>query len=140
MSAAREIGFLITDVKRMIRRQYLKQDMSVTPMQARALVYVSRNEGIRQVSLAEILEIQPIATARLIDQLSEDGLVERRPDPTDRRAYGLYLADGAQARLDEIDLFIEDVSQKAVAGMSEQDVEQLTRLLSIMHQNLLDKE
>ncbi len=140
MSAVREIGFLITDVKRMMRRQYLKQDMSVTPMQARALVYVSRNEGLRQVALAEILEIQPITTARLIDQLSEDGLVERRPDPKDRRAHCLYLAEGARSRLDEIDLFVENVNQKAVEGMSLEEIKQLTRLLKIMHTNLLDKE
>lgn len=140
MSAVRELGFLLTDVKRLMRREYLSRDMSVTPMQARALVYVSRCEGIRQVALAEVLEIQPITTARLIDQLSEEGLVERRQDPTDRRAYCLYLAEGARQRLDEIDALVDDVNQKAVTGFSDDDIEQLTRLLKAMHSNLLNKD
>lgn len=140
MSLEREIGFLLNDVKRLMRREYMKSDMTITPMQARALVYVSRFEGIRQVALAEILEIQPITTARLIDQLSEDNLVIRRQDPTDRRAYCLYLAEGARQRLDEIGLLVADVNQKALAGLSADEVTTLVRLLKTMHSNLSEKE
>ncbi len=140
MSLEREIGFLLTDVKRLMRREYLKSELPITPMQARALVYVSRFEGIRQVALAEILEIQPITTARLIDQLSEDNLVVRRQDPTDRRAYCLYLAEGARQRLDQIGSLVADVNQKALAGIPAEEVETLVRLLKTMHSNLCDKE
>lgn len=136
MSNTREISFLLTDVKRLLRREYLKRDLPITPMQARALVYVSRFEGLRQVALADILEIQPITTARLIDQLSQDGLVERRQDPTDRRAYCLYLSEGARARLDEIGLLVEEVNHKAVSGLSSDELAQLVRMLKIMHGNL----
>ena len=58
--SVRELSFLLTDVKRLLRREYLKSDLPITPMQARALVYVSRFEGLRQKALADILEIQPI--------------------------------------------------------------------------------
>lgn len=138
MSVEKEIGFLINDVKRLMRREYLKRDLPITPMQARALVYVSRFEGIRQVALAEILEIQPITTARLIDQLSEDGLVERRQDPTDRRAYCLYLAEGARQQLDEIGEIVEDVNHKAVMGLSQTEIEQFVNTLKVIHKNLSD--
>lgn len=136
MTSTKEIGFLITDVKRLLRREYLKSDLPITPMQARALAYVSRFEGIRQVALAEILEIQPITTARLIDQLSEDGLVERRQDPTDRRAYCLYLTEGACERLQDIRSVVEEVNQKALAGLSEEEIGQLMHILTTMHRNL----
>ena len=138
MSVEKEIGFLINDVKRLMRREYLKRDLPMTPMQARALVYVSRYEGIRQVALAEILEIQPITTARLIDQLSEDGLVERRQDPTDRRAYCLYLAEGARQQLESIGEIVDDVNHKAVEGLSKTDVEQFVSTLKVIHKNLSD--
>ncbi|RUM55160.1 MAG: MarR family transcriptional regulator [Marinomonas sp.] len=134
--SVRELSFLLTDVKRLLRREYLKSDLPITPMQARALVYVSRFEGLRQKALADILEIQPITTARLIDQLSDEGLVERCPDPTDRRAHCLYLTDQAQALLDDIGVVVEDVNRKAVAGLSADEIDQLLHLLKVMHSNL----
>jgi|TARA_Y100000310_G_scaffold335157_1_gene416507 DNA-binding MarR family transcriptional regulator len=136
LMSVRELSFLLTDVKRLLRREYLKSDLPITPMQARALVYVSRFEGLRQKALADILEIQPITTARLIDQLSDEGLVERRPDPTDRRAHCLYLTDQAQALLDDIGVVVEDVNRKAVAGLSADEIDQLLHLLKVMHSNL----
>ena len=134
--SVRELSFLLTDVKRLLRREYLKSDLPITPMQARALVYVSRFEGLRQTALADILEIQPITIARLIDQLSDEGLVERRPDPTDRRAHCLYLTGQAQALLDDIGVVVEDVNRKAVAGLSADEIDQLLHLLKVMHSNL----
>ncbi|MAF16041.1 MAG: MarR family transcriptional regulator [Marinomonas sp.] len=134
--SVRELSFLLTDVKRLLRREYLKSDLPITPMQARALVYVSRFEGLRQKALADILEIQPITIARLIDQLSDEGLVERRPDPTDRRAHCLYLTGQAQALLDDIGVVVEDVNRKAVAGLSADEIDQLLHLLKVMHSNL----
>lgn len=130
------IGFLLTDIKRLMRREYLKSKLPMTPMQARALVYVSRCEGIRQVALAEMLEIQPITLARLIDQLALDNLVERRPDPKDRRAYGLYLMPEAAPSLKEIDIEIERVRKKALQGLTEEQVEAAMEALTLMHTNL----
>ena len=91
------LGFLLADVSRLMRRAFQQrlEGSSLTLAQARALIYVSRNEGVRQVDLADLLEVQPITLARLIDQLAGDGLVERRSDPADRRAYHIFLTPAA---------------------------------------------
>ncbi|UTV99644.1 MarR family transcriptional regulator [Marinomonas rhizomae] len=130
------IGFLLTDIIRLMRREYLKSDLCMTPMQARALVYVSHYEGIRQVQLAEMLDIQPITLARLIDQLAEDNLVERRPDPKDRRAYGLYLMAKSAPLLEKIDVEVKRVREKALQGLTDEQVTVLQGALSVMHTNL----
>jgi len=77
------LGFLIGDVQRLMRRQFQQQleGSCLTLAQARALVHIARSEGIRQVELADGLDIQPITLARQLDQLAENGLVERRSDP-----------------------------------------------------------
>ena len=74
------VGFLIADVLRLMRRRFAKhlKPSGLTLAQARALVYISRREGLRQVELAAVMEIQPITLARIVDQLAEAGLVERR--------------------------------------------------------------
>jgi hypothetical protein len=51
------LGYLLNDVARLIRREFHKrvESSSFTQAQARALLFVARNEGIRQVELAELL-------------------------------------------------------------------------------------
>lgn len=95
------LGFLLADVSRLMRRAFQQrlEGSSLTLAQARALVYVSRHEGVRQVDLAEMLEVQPITLTRLIDQLADAGLVERRADPADRRVYQVFLTPTAAPHL-----------------------------------------
>ncbi|BFM50067.1 MarR family transcriptional regulator [Marinomonas sp. THO17] len=133
---SKNINFLITDILRLMRREYRKSDLGMTPMQARALVYVSRNEGIRQVALAELLDIQPITLARLIDQLVSDGLVERKADPKDRRANALFLTKQATTWLIEIDKEIQRVRSKALQGLSEEQIQAAMEVMNKMHENL----
>jgi DNA-binding MarR family transcriptional regulator len=60
-------------------------------------------EGLSQVDLAEVLELQPISLVRLLDRLVEHGLLERRPDPRDRRANRLFLTQRGRQLVDDLD-------------------------------------
>lgn len=60
-------------------------------------------EGLSQVDLADVLELQPISLVRLLDRLVEHGLVERRHDPRDRRANRLFLTAGGRQLADDLD-------------------------------------
>ena len=118
------VGFLITDVSRRLRRAFQKRMVghSLTLAQARALVYVSRHQGIRQVDLAEMLEVQPITLARLIDQLESHELVQRRSDPTDRRAYQLHPTEKAQPHIKEIHSVIDGIREEVLGDLSDEEV------------------
>lgn len=60
-------------------------------------------EGLSQVDLAEVLELQPISLVRLLDRLVEQGLLERRHDPKDRRANRLHLTAAGRKLVDDLD-------------------------------------
>ena len=60
-------------------------------------------EGLSQVDLADVLELQPISLVRLLDRLVEHGLVERRNDPRDRRANRLFLTASGRQLADDLD-------------------------------------
>jgi MarR family transcriptional regulator for hemolysin len=60
-------------------------------------------EGLSQVDLAEVLELQPISLVRLLDRLVEQGLLERRHDPNDRRANQLFLTEAGRRLVDDLD-------------------------------------
>lgn len=132
------LGFLVNDISRLMRRAFQQKldGSDLTLAQARTLVYVSRHEGVRQVDLAELLEIQPITLARLIDQLAEAGLVERRADPGDRRAYRLHLTAAAAPRLAAIRQVASSVRAHAFAGLDKQQIASLAAALQKMHDNL----
>ncbi|MGO7675379.1 MarR family transcriptional regulator, partial [Rhizobium ruizarguesonis] len=73
--------------------------LGLTRSQWQTLAYLSNNEGIHQVGLAEILEVEPITLVRILYKLAERGLIERRQHPTDRRIWLLYMRDEAHPLL-----------------------------------------
>src|SRR5437879_2781666 len=89
------IGAMMHDVARLIRRRFERRarqtGLPITRQQARALLHIARNEGLSQAAVATMLDIEPIALVRMLDRLHEEGLVERRPHPTDRRVRTLWL-------------------------------------------------
>ena len=132
------LGFLLADVSRLMRKtfdQHLKSS-SLTLAQARALVYVANNEGIRQVDLAELLEVQPITLGRLLDSLSEQGLVERRIDPTDGRAYRLALLPAAAPHLAAIDRVAATLREISMRHIDKRHAELVVSALVTMRENL----
>jgi len=79
-------------------------------------------EGLSQVDLADVLELQPISLVRLLDRLVEQGLVERRPDPNDRRANRLYLSAAGRKFVDELDSVRDAIAADVLQHMSDEAV------------------
>src|ERR1700694_4343178 len=74
-------------------------ELDLSPVQARALHELNVDPPISMRELAERLKSDPSNVTGLIDRLEARGLVERRPDPNDRRIKGLALtAAGARMR------------------------------------------
>jgi DNA-binding MarR family transcriptional regulator len=132
------LGFLLSDTARLMRRAFQRQleGSSLTLAQGRALVQVARHEGVRQIDLAELLEVQPITLARLIDQLAGAGLVERRADPGDRRAYQIYLTATAAPHLEAISQAAARIRAEALRDLDPAHAEILISALLRVRDNL----
>lgn len=132
------LGFLISDVARLIRRNFNRkvQHLGLTQAQWQVLAHLSRNEGMRQIQLAETLEMQPISVARIIDRMAAAGWVERRPDPSDRRAFNLYLTPRAAPILEDMWQQGAEIRTQALAGLLPEQREQLMDILLHMRENL----
>jgi len=74
------------------------------------LFRLRQQEGLSQVDLAEVLELQPISLVRLLDRLVEHGLLERRPDPRDRRANKLFLTPCGRQLVDDLDSLRDSIA------------------------------
>ena len=134
------IGFLVADITRLMRRRFAEElkagRVRLTLGEARALVYISRREGLRQVELAALLESQPITVARLVDRLAKAGYVERRADPADRRAYRLHLRAAAKEPLARIARATEAVRRQTLQGLPAREAAALARALDLIRGNL----
>jgi MarR family transcriptional regulator for hemolysin len=89
-----------------ILRNYIDQrakERGTTRAQWVVLFRLRTQEGLSQVDLAEVLELQPISLVRLLDRLVEQGLLERRHDPRDRRANRLFLTEAGRRLVDDLD-------------------------------------
>ena len=93
------------------------------------LFRLREQEGLSQVDLADVLELQPISLVRLLDRLVEHGLVERRHDPRDRRANRLFLTASGRQLADDLDglrdAIATDVLQDIPAAAIETSLETL---------------
>jgi DNA-binding MarR family transcriptional regulator len=135
-------GFMVLEVARLLRRDFNQRavDLGLSQAQCRALAYLSHHEGVRQVTLADTLEIQPISLARQLDHLQDNGLIERRPDPSDRRAVQLYLTPAAEPVLDRLWKHAAETRTTALAGIPESEHQAMLALLQRVKENLLSDE
>ena len=138
LSLNREFGFSINDVARMLRTyaDHKAAQFGITRAQWVVLVRLDRSEGLKQSELAEILDLQPISLTRLLDKLCESGLIERRPDPVDRRAKRLFLTPAARPLLEKLADLGEELMATALAGVKREAVEGLVAQLDIVKENL----
>ena len=135
----RSFGFLMHDVSRLMRKSFDRRASAIglTRSQWRVLAHLSRNEGVKQAGLAEILEIKPITLARLLDRLGANGWVERRSDPNDKRARRLFLTDKARPILVELREVALSVREEALSGFDAAEQDRLIDQLRAVKENLL---
>src|SRR4051812_13819822 len=133
------LGFVLHEVARLLRKRFEQRakGLGLTRSQWQALAYLSKNEGIHQGGLADILEIEPITLVRILDKLAERGLIERRQHPTDRRIWLLYMRDAARPLLADMRVLGEETRGEALQSISPEQREQLFNILSVMKTNLL---
>ena len=139
MDLDRSFGFLVHDVARLFGHRFNQRALlflGLTRAQCKVLGYLARNEGINQAGLADLLEIKPMTLVRQIDRMEEQGWIERRPDPGDRRARRLVLTDKARPILARILDLSNEIRTEAFAGLSETDGRRLIDLLGRVHRNL----
>jgi DNA-binding MarR family transcriptional regulator len=132
------IGAMLADVSRLIRRSFDERarGIGVTRPQWLVLTRLHRHEGCHQGRLAELLDVEPITLSRMVDRMQESGLVERRPDPDDRRAWRLFLTGRAQALMNELRPLGREVMDIALEGVSETRQRALRSTLEQIRQNL----
>ncbi len=135
------LAALMADASRLMRRSFdaRARSIGVTRPQWQVLTVLRRNEGINQGGLADILEVEPITVCRMIDRLQEAQLVERRPDPADRRSWRLFVTDKANALLQTLRPLADEMLEQALDGVADADRRVLRAALDRIRLNLAQR-
>ena len=134
MNTQRDIVGAVITLARLIRTEADKRARAhgMTRAQWTILVNLERAPGLLQKELAEILEVEPITVARLVDRLEARGMVERRGDPADRRCWRLHLTDASRPLMSEIGAQLNELAGICLAGQDPSAMEGLQRSLAMM--------
>jgi MarR family transcriptional regulator for hemolysin len=140
MDRLKNFGFLLKDVSRRYVSRFERHaaQFSLTLVQCRALAHLEKNEGISQARLAELIEVEPMAMVRILDRMEADGVLERRPDPDDRRARRLHLTAKAKPLLEEIWRLAALTRAETFAGIGRVEREAFVGVLERLDVNLLE--
>lgn len=132
------IGTVMAQVSRLMRRTFdmRARQIGVTRPQWQVLTLLARHAGINQGGLADLLEVEPITLGRMIDRLQDSQMVERRPDPADRRAWRLHLTPKGEEQIERLRPFANETIEAALEGLAPGERDQLMAMLDKMRANL----
>jgi DNA-binding MarR family transcriptional regulator len=131
------LPFEIGETAHALRKAFdrLAVGLGVTRAQWKVLFKLTRRPGLRQVELADMLDLEPITLCRIIDRLEEAGLVERVRDPEDRRAWRLHVTDQAQPLIAKLQTIGARLVEQAFAGIDPKDIEIARQVLARAREN-----
>lgn len=134
----RAFGFVLYEAARLYGKRYDQKAraLGLSRAQCHVLFRLAVNEGTNQARLAELLELEPISLARMIDRMEQAGWVERRADPADRRARLLFLTAKAKPIFERIVALGVETRGEALTGIAQADRDRLIELLTQVRGNL----
>lgn len=134
-----DILFLIHDLARHLRLEADRRagGHGLTRAQWVILFRLDRQPGLSQKELAELVEVEPITIARLIDRLEERGMVERRSDPGDRRVWRLHLLPPARPVLEALHQERHAILTNATLGLDPESMAGVAAALARMKNNVV---
>ena len=131
---------VLSDVARQMRTlaDARAREHGMTRAQWMILVRLERQPGMSQNELATLVEVEPITVGRLVDRLETRGMVERRPDPGDRRIWRLHLTPNAEPMLEVIYKARAELNAIMTANIPEKTLENTIDCLLQMKTNMTD--
>ncbi|GGA65441.1 transcriptional regulator [Nitratireductor aestuarii] len=106
------------------------KEKGLTLARARTLIHLRRRDGMTQIELAEVLEVEPPTIGRLLDPLEAQGLIERRAVENDRRAKQIVLTDAGRSLAAELQKITDELREAIIPDVSEEELRIAMKVLN----------
>jgi DNA-binding MarR family transcriptional regulator len=137
--APRAVGFLLSQLGFATSKRFLEtlEPIGIHPREFLLLRFLAASDGQSQHALAERLGVPPSRMVAVVDRLEEAGLVERRPDPADRRIRAVHLTEKGREVLGRAADVAIQFDAQICSALGEDEREQLIDLLHKVQPELL---
>lgn len=133
------IGFTIErtqqTLKRGLREQFQKNNLSMTPYQWIILYRLWDNDGLKQTELADLTLKDRASITRIIDVMERKNLVMRKNHEHDRRVLQVYLTEKGYRLKESLPKIAADFTCKITEGISKKDLEKTIEVLRLIEKN-----
>jgi len=129
----RRLIFLLNVGQRRLQRwveQQMAAEKGLTSAQSGVLFYLGRNDGALIGDVAAALDLVPSAMSGLADRMERVGLVERRPDSADGRAWRVHLTEAGLAMRKRAVARTQVLNAKLTEGFSDKEIDAVARWLA----------
>ncbi len=132
------VSYVLVHVARLYRAhsEVLLRAHDLHPGQEIFLMSLWREEGATQSQLAAQLNVQPATLTNMLNHLAAAGMIERRPDPTDGRAWRVFFTPAGRATFENLRSVWNEMEQCVTAGMNTDEKRNLHQLLARVEHNL----
>src|SRR5207248_5059791 len=131
------LPFEIAETAHALRKAFDRRacGLGVTRAQWKVLFRLDRQPGLRQIELADMLDIEPITLSRIVDRLEEAELVARVADPADRRAWRLHVTTKARPLVEKLRAVADEMIADAFAGIDPKEIAITRQVLGRVREN-----
>ncbi len=122
----KSFGMLVYDIGRLLRRLFderIRENVGLSSAQWAVLLQLRREDGISQIKLAEQVEIEQSSLVRHLDNLEQMGLIERRPDPADRRSNHVFLKSACDPIFEKVTQVVIPMRDELLKDIPEKNLE-----------------
>lgn len=134
----KSIGFLIAKARNVLKNEFDKElkPYALSYAHRVILIRLSEKEGLTQKELAQDTYFEQSNLTLMLDKLESKGLVKRIAKENDRRAYIITITPEGKKLRDLLVKMGDDVMEKALQGLSNEEKEELSHMLHLIYENL----
>ncbi len=110
----------------------------LSPRHGMTLTQLAETGSMTQQSLLDILGVDASVLVTLLNELEDEGLVQRRRDPADRRRHIVEITPAGSAVLEKVDTAVDQVERDLFAALTAEQVSQLHELLARVRTSIND--
>lgn len=129
--APSSVAFLLSQVGILASQRFARRiaEIGLHPPQFRVMNMIDAAEGRSQQAIAEAIGAPASRMVAIVDELEDQGLVERRPHPSDRRVRALYLTAAGRRMLARGRKIAGEHEEEMMRGLTGADRDRLVALL-----------
>lgn len=130
---------LVHVLKRQLHEQIEQLELPIAPMHVRVIKIISKQSPCTAMDVVNFLNRDKAQVTRLIKTLIEEGFIEKRPNPEDKRSQCLLTTEKGNEVLSKIKAVDAEIFQKMTLNASEEELEAFQLVAGKLAENLSKK-